>query len=117
MSRSPITTHVLDTSSGIPAKDIAITLSKFIGGAWLEIGTGTTNNDGRVTEWQAINDRKIDIEHGTYKLVFNLAQYFEKQDLKVFYPSAEITFCLSDDRHHHIPLLLSQHGYSTYRGS
>ena len=54
------------------------------------------------------------LEHGTYKLNFNISVY---QGVDAFYPFAEICFRRSDDRHHHIPLLLTPFGYSTYRGS
>ncbi|WP_158969353.1 hydroxyisourate hydrolase [Paraglaciecola sp. L3A3] len=117
MSRSPITTHVLDTSTGTPAEKITIRLSKMINEKWLELGQGITNSDGRVAEWSAINNQDITIEHGIYKLVFDLDNYFTKQGSKAFYPTADITFRISDDKHHHIPLLLSPFGYSTYRGS
>jgi len=29
----------------------------------------------------------------------------------------QLEFVVRDDRHHHVPLLLSPFGYSTYRGS
>ena len=34
-----------------------------------------------------------------------------------FFPEVSIVFAVADDRHHHVPLLLSPFGYSTYRGS
>ena len=34
-----------------------------------------------------------------------------------FFPEVVIVFTVADDRHHHVPLLLSPFGYSTYRGS
>jgi 5-hydroxyisourate hydrolase len=34
-----------------------------------------------------------------------------------FYPHVEIVFTLQDPYHHHVPLLISPFGYSTYRGS
>ena len=34
-----------------------------------------------------------------------------------FFPEVVIVFTVADDRHHHVPLLLSPYGYSTYRGS
>ena len=34
-----------------------------------------------------------------------------------FYPEVVVVFTVADDRHHHVPLLLSPYGYSTYRGS
>jgi 5-hydroxyisourate hydrolase len=34
-----------------------------------------------------------------------------------FFPEVVVVFTIADDRHHHVPLLLSPFGYSTYRGS
>jgi 5-hydroxyisourate hydrolase len=34
-----------------------------------------------------------------------------------FFPEVVIVFTVADDRHHHVPLLLSPYGYATYRGS
>ena len=35
----------------------------------------------------------------------------------VFFPEVVVVFTISDERHHHVPVLLSPYGYSTYRGS
>ena len=35
----------------------------------------------------------------------------------VFFPEVVVVFTIADERHHHVPLLLSPYGYSTYRGS
>ena len=48
--RSPITTHVLDTSVGRPAAQVPVQLHRRCAGstqAWELIATGTTNADGR----------------------------------------------------------------------
>ena len=34
-----------------------------------------------------------------------------------FFPEVVVVFTVADDQHHHVPLLLSPYGYSTYRGS
>ena len=34
-----------------------------------------------------------------------------------FYPEVVVTFTVAADEHYHVPLLLTPHGYSTYRGS
>lgn len=34
-----------------------------------------------------------------------------------FYPEVTIAFTVADERHRHVPLLLSPFSYSTYRGS
>ena len=114
MSKSPITTHILDTATGLPAANVPVTLSKLVGESWLVITQGMTNEDGRISDWIA-EDYTIDC--ATYKLTFALDYYFSSQETPAFYPFAEICFRLQDNKHHHIPLLLSPFGYSTYRGS
>lgn len=112
MNKSPITTHILDTSTGKPAANVAVQLFVHTNNEWQLIAQGKTNSDGRITDWL-----NTDVEFATYKLVFDLDSYYENQETPAFYPEAQITFRLQDKKHHHIPLLLSPFGYSTYRGS
>ena len=111
---SPITTHVLDTHLGRPAAGVAVTLFKKADDNWQEIASGITNRDGRITDWLEGQER----ETGIYQIRFATAPYFENQGLTCFYPSVSIEFRLDDaDQHYHVPLLISAHGMSTYRGS
>ena len=115
MKRSPITTHVLDTATGRPAAGVPVVLSLETGGAWQELATGVTNDDGRVGDL-------LPAEHaltpGVYKMRFDTGSYFAAHKVEGFYPYAEIVFEIRDtSAHYHIPLLLSPFGYSTYRGS
>ena len=111
MTKSLITTHVLDTAKGVPAAGIPITLYRQQGADWQRLDSAITDADGRIMQWR-IADSELDFGH--YKLTFELTSYLGEQ---AFYPCAEVVFCRRDDRHHHIPLLLSPFGYSTYRGS
>jgi len=114
MSKSPITTHVLDTATGFPAQGIKAILSKLINDEFVEIDSGITNEDGRITD--LLVGKKL--EPASYKMHFALSDYFEKTNTEGFYPYADIVFQVRDtDSHYHIPLLLSPFGYSTYRGS
>lgn len=120
--KSPITTHVLDTATGKPAANIPVKLYQKNNQEWDFITQGVTNDDGRITDWiKPESNTENKIEFGIYKLVFELDAYTNKtlnsQDDLAFYPLAEICFRLQDNKHHHIPLLLSPFGYSTYRGS
>ena len=112
MSKSPITTHILDTSTGKPAANVAVKLFKLTNNEWVQLTQGKTDTDGRITGWL-----NTEVEFATYKLVFDLDSYYQNQTTPAFYPEAQITFRLQDTKHHHIPLLLSPFGYSTYRGS
>jgi 5-hydroxyisourate hydrolase len=104
-----ITTHVLDTSRGLPAAGIRVRLEvRFLDRAWKPLGKGVTDADGRAKDLLP-NDVKL--TEGVYRLTFdNLPEGL--------YPEVAITFRVRDaSRHYHIPLLLSPYGYTTYRGS
>ena len=109
---SQITTHVLDTSKGKPAKDLAICLFAQSGTKWKKLASGLTNKDGRISD--LLKEGKT-LEPGIYKMVFDTAGYFKNK--KTFYPEVSIVFETFDKSHYHVPLLLNPFGYSTYRGS
>jgi len=109
-----LSTHILDTALGRPAANIAITLSQLDGDAWHHIGTASTDTDGRCKT--LLGDHPL--AAATYKLRFHTAPYFHALKLPSLYPYVEITFTVTDPtQHHHIPLLLTANGYTTYRGS
>lgn len=108
-----ITTHVLDTSRGRPASGVSMRLEMWVG-EWLVVGRAVTDSDGRAR--QLLSDRPL--EAGTWRLTFDLGSWFAEQGIEAFYPEASIVFLVRDPgQHHHVPLLLSPFGYSTYRGS
>jgi hydroxyisourate hydrolase len=110
--RSPITTHVLDTASGRPARGVPITLEKHAGGAFAPLGDGTTDDDGRLTDLLEPGT----LTPGLYRITFDVDAYYA--GAPCFYPKVQIEFrVVSTDEHYHVPLLLSPFGYSTYRGS
>lgn len=113
---SNITTHVLDTSRGEPAPGVPVTLeSQGPGGAWTPLASAATDADGRVRTFLPAAQR---LEPGTYRLRFDTAAYFAARAQQAFFPWVEVAFTIRDpSRHHHVPLLLSAFGYSTYRGS
>ena len=114
-----LTTHVLDTSRGVPATDLAIELFRLTDGSMQKVASATTNQDGRT-------DKPIlSAEHfatGTYELVFHAGAYLRRIESNLaeplFLDTVPIRFGMSDaTAHYHVPLLLSPYGYSTYRGS
>ena len=112
---SAITTHVLDTSRGRPAKGVPVTLEVEAAGGWELVGKGTTNADGRIPDLVA---EEITLDAGVFRLIFDTATYFAAQGTEGFYPSVTIVFKFDDPaQHYHVPLLLNPFGYSTYRGS
>lgn len=111
MSQNFITSHILDTAKGLPARAVPMFLYKKTDTDWQLLSQATTDDDGRVNDWPGID---LLPKRGSYKIAFQLSHYFGEN---CFYPIAEITFQVNDERHHHIPLLISPFGYSTYRGS
>ena len=109
----PLTTHVLDVSRGRPAQGVPVRLDRQENGAWKALSEGKTDADGRCPGLLAPGALSL----GAYRLAFDTRAYFEAQGQRGFYPFVEIVFEVGDDRHHHVPLLLSPFGYSTYRGS
>ncbi len=113
-TRPPITTHILDTNKGRPAADVNVKLFYKHVDQWQLLSDATTNGDGRVESWC----QAYEFKPGLYQLIFATAEYFEKENTASFYPEVSISFQVSAcDEHYHVPLLLSGHGYSTYRGS
>lgn len=111
---SQVTTHILDTSSGKPAPDVAVSLFRQQEQVWSGIAEGMTNKDGRITDLLA---KDVIIPAGIYKLRFETKLYFESRDIISFYPFIEVVFYINDSEHYHVPLLLNPFGYSTYRGT
>jgi 5-hydroxyisourate hydrolase len=109
-----ITTHVLDTALGRPGKGIAIELERHADGMWHAVGSGVTDDDGRLRTLTPAGP----VQPATYRIRFETAAYFAAQGTHGFFPVVEIQFTVVDGAaHYHVPLLLSPYGFSTYRGS
>jgi 5-hydroxyisourate hydrolase len=112
---SAITTHVLDTARGIPAAGLGVVLERQHQAEWQLIGRGETDADGRQ---RTLMPEAGSAPPGIYRLRFDTRGYFEAQSVPTFYPQVTVTFEVPDgEAHHHVPLLLSPYGYTTYRGS
>ncbi|KAJ1960969.1 hypothetical protein IWQ62_004029 [Dispira parvispora] len=115
--RSPITSHVLDAQRGQPAQGVRVELKRENPStqSWDFVSTDTTNKDGRAV---ALLPPGSQVEPGLYVMRFYTQAYFTELDQKSFYPFVEVHFCVDQPSdHYHIPLLLSSHSYTTYRGS
>lgn len=112
---SAITTHVLDTAKGCPAAGVPIVLERQDGDAWTRLGSGETDDDGRLRTLLAAD---ATVEPGTYRIEFDTGAYFAASGTKGFYPLVQVVFTIAaPGEHYHVPLLLNPYGYSTYRGS
>jgi 5-hydroxyisourate hydrolase len=118
MANGFLTTHVLDTARGCPAAGIRIALYRVSGNAHRKIAETVTNADGR-SDAPILPAAKF--ATGTYELVFFAGDYLRASGQAgqepLFLDQVPIRFGMSEDRHYHVPLLLSPHGMSTYRGS
>ena len=119
MAKGYLTTHVLDTATGLPAEGLKIGLFKITTEGRKLLATAVTNSDGRTDVPLLPADQ---FEVGQYELLFHAGDYLTQIGAPIetprFLDEIPIRFGMSDkDRHYHVPLLLSPFGYSTYRGS
>jgi 5-hydroxyisourate hydrolase len=112
---SSISTHVLDTMLGRPADGLNVRLDVLTDdGSFLTLAERTTDAQGRVLDFLP----RGALEARTYRLTFETAAYYAATTRTAFYPWIEVVFWVSSaEQHHHVPLLLSPFGYSTYRGT
>ena len=108
---SRITTHILDTVLGKPASAVAVRLERKEEQGWRVIAHAETDGDGRCQNLAAGEPS------GVYRLIFATGAYLAKQSRTSIYPEIAITFRCGEDAHYHLPLLLSDNSYTTYRGS
>jgi 5-hydroxyisourate hydrolase len=113
-----LTTHILDTALGRPAKGLKIELWSLNGEPSL-IKTVISNQDGRVDAPLLEGD---DFKAGQYELHFYAGAYLKAHGAPLsdppFLDVIPLRFGIANaSDHYHVPLLLSPYGYSTYRGS
>jgi 5-hydroxyisourate hydrolase len=106
-----ISTHVLDVVMGKPAAGIAVRLERYDNSAWIIIGNAPTDMDGRFLALAS------NAGEGLYRLTFATGGYLEQMGRKSIYPEISITFRCAGEENYHLPLLLSDNSYTTYRGS
>lgn len=112
-----LTTHVLDTANGHPARGMTIDLYRVEAGETVFEKSVITNEDGRC-DGPLLEGHHL--SEGAYRLCFHVGDYFSRESgLPVaFLDVVSVDFRVSDAAaHYHVPLLVSPFGYSTYRGS
>ena len=117
---SGLTTHVLDTALGQPAKGGMIDVFRIHEEVREYLRTVHTNADGRVDGGPILGGDAL--RKGVYELIFHVGPYLRFNGHKLsdppFIDIVPIRFGVGDPAaHYHVPLLVSAFGYSTYRGS
>jgi 5-hydroxyisourate hydrolase len=117
---SRISTHVLDAVVGKPGAGISVRLHRMEGETnpepieyqeWAQIAFGTTDEDGRC------RDLAPNAPAGVFRLTFETGPYMTSKGRRSIYPQISITFQCDGRENYHLPLLLSDNSYTTYRGS
>lgn len=82
-----ISTHILDTSRGLPADKVPVSLFKQEGAEWTLISKGLTNPDGRFSSGEVTPP-----ESRTFKYQFAVEEYSTglNNDSEPFYPFIEV---------------------------
>lgn len=114
-----LSTHVLDTSRGIPARNMVVDLHLIRSGQRVLIKTAATNQDGRTDEPLLSG---TSVETGVYELTFHAGDYFRSTGVELtdppFLDEVIVRFGIADAAgNYHVPLLLAPYSYSTYLGS
>lgn len=125
--KDPITCHVLDTSTGQPARKlpVSLTLLKPLGPS--SPFTALTDSDGRVSSWgsqagpalqeifENLSEHDPDEAEMVWSLRFDTGAYFGQG--RTFWPEVEVKFFVRREERYHVPVLLGPWSYTTYRGS
>src|SRR5258706_9436400 len=92
--KSPITTHVLDTTRGKPAVAVKVVLEAYTESKeWKELARGETDTDGRITDLLRGTDT---LGAGMYRMTFLTAAYFRSVGHEGFYPYIPVVFELRE---------------------
>lgn len=111
-ARPTISTHVLDTERGEPARGLGVVLFRLNEeGAGEVIAEHETDDDGRVAD--LLGDGEL--AAGDYQLLFDVASYRGED---AFFQGMAVALRIEDaERSYHVPLLLAPYALVAYRGS
>ncbi len=110
MTRSHLTTHVLEIATGTPMVGVSVVLHGPDG----QLGEARTDQDGRV---ERIGPDLL--PPGVYTLEIATGDHYAARGIDHLYPSVLLRVHVDGDpdRHWHLPVLIGPFAYSTYRGS
>ena len=114
-----LSTHVLDTTTGLPAPDVPVALYEIDADTALPLANTITNKDGR-TDAPLLAGAPLRIGH--YELRFDMRGHFLRSRAQLadppYFETIPIRFAIAQpETHYHVPLLVSPWSYTTYRGS
>jgi len=93
-----LSTHVLDTGRGEPARGVRVELRRH-GNV---VAAGSTDGDGRIAALAR------ELRPGEYTIIFHPpSPFFRRVELEI----------ALEEGHYHVPLLVSPYGCASYRGS
>jgi 5-hydroxyisourate hydrolase len=113
-----LTTHVLDTSAGLPAAGMRIEVHEHLPAAPKLLVQAVTGKDGRLGSPLLAGEA---FRVGRYTVTFWVAEYFRARGIELpvpaFLEEAVIRVGIAHaEEHYHVPLLVSPWSYSVYRG-
>jgi 2-oxo-4-hydroxy-4-carboxy-5-ureidoimidazoline decarboxylase len=114
-----LSTHVLDTYAGRPARGVKVELFELASAGPTRLAEATTNAEGRTDQPLVAG---VPLRIGRYELVFHMGAYFRVHGVigtgEPFLDEVCIRFGISEpEGHYHVPLVATPWSYSTYRGS
>ncbi|ECF2367444.1 TPA: hydroxyisourate hydrolase [Salmonella enterica] len=113
--KNPVSVHVLNLKTGLPSEGVTVVLEKKEGDRWVKLNSAVTSQDGRIN---ALYPSSQKINPGDYRVTFETGKYYSARNEETFFPEIPVIIHVPKaGEHYHVPLLLSQYGYSTYRGS
>lgn len=112
-----LSTHILDISNGVPAPNVLVHLYQYNNSTtdFELIDKNITDTNGRIGQF--LEKKEFTQNIGIYKLRFFVEPYFTALKTQTFFPYVDVVFQIKDCSHYHVPITLSNYGYSTYRGS
>lgn len=112
MNKAAITTHVLNLGTGRPAENMLVKL--YAPNTENALCQAYTDADGRIMLW----DQNIELQQGVWQLEFATDSWFAERQQNGFFSDVRLAFHVNvNEAHYHVPLLLNNYGYSSYRGS
>lgn len=106
---NPVNVYLHDTLSGNPAAGVPIRLERPVSGYdWEVLSGGVTDQGGKIPQ---LVPKNMKLGVGTYRLVFEIEDYFRENGVLSSFPFIQVVFDLTEQ----VPCLITLHlGATTY---